>query len=161
MPVAIRIAAAMLFALLLMPLSAFADDIRPVNTGDNGFAIKGMDVVAYFDEKRPVEGESRYSAAHKGVVYRFASAENRDRFTASPERFAPSYGGYCAFGVLMGEKVDVDPRQFRFEDGRLLMFFSAGTHSQWQRKRQTNLAVGDQVWTRIENVPQSRLPLKN
>ena len=27
----------------------------------------------------------------------FATAENRDRFQAEPERYAPQYGGYCAY----------------------------------------------------------------
>lgn len=154
-----------LLAVLVLVLSmvsvAMAEDVRPVNTDEGGCAIKGMDAVAYFDQRGPLQGDSRFVADHHGVTYRFATETSRDRFTAEPELYVPSYGGYCAFGVLMGEKVDVDPSQFRFEDGRLLMFFSAGTHSQWKRNRATNLAAGDQVWTRIENVPQSRLPLKD
>lgn len=150
---------AALILLFSLATAALADDVRPVNTGEGGYAIKGMDAVAYFETGKPVEGDSRYTTEYEGVTYRFASAENRDRFVASPGDFAPSYGGYCAFGVLMGEKVDVDPGQFRFEDGRLLLFFSAGTHSQWKRNRMTNLAAGDKVWSRIENVPQSKLPL--
>jgi len=105
---------AALALLLSLTVTALADDVRPVNTGDDGYAIKGMDAVAYFDKRQPVPGDSRYTADYQGVTYRFATAANRDRFMAEPQVYAPSYCGYCAFGVLMGEKVDVDTTQFRF-----------------------------------------------
>ena len=61
-----------------------------------GTAIEGYDPVAYFTEGRPVEGASAFSHDWMGATWYFASAENRDRFAADPERYAPQYGGYCA-----------------------------------------------------------------
>ncbi|WP_416900320.1 MAG: YHS domain-containing (seleno)protein [Minwuia sp.] len=145
---------------VLVAAGASADDIRPKNLDADGVVMKGYDVVVYRDGGTPMPGRSDITAEHDGAVYRFVSEANRAAFVADPAAYAPSYGGYCAFGVLMGEKVDIDPTHYRFVDGRLLVFFSGGTKSQWVKKPAENLALSDQVWERIRDVPQSRLPLK-
>jgi YHS domain-containing protein len=65
-----------------------------VNTDEFGVAILGYDTVAYHTENRPVKGKSEYSYSWNDAVWHFASAENRDLFAESPERWAPKYGGY-------------------------------------------------------------------
>lgn len=150
---------AVLGLLAAHPALAADGDPKPLNLTEEGVAMKGYDVVAYHLDARPIPGNRSIAVEHGGATYQFASEENRQTFLSDPDRFAPAYGGYCAFGVLMGEKVDSDPAQFRFVDGRLLVFFSGGTHSQWAKNPSANLSIGDQVWTRIRDVPQSRLPL--
>lgn len=152
---------AVLGTLFAHPVFAADGDPKPLNLTEDGVAMKGYDVVAYHIDGKPVQGSRSISAEYGGATYQFASETNRSAFLADPERFAPAYGGYCAFGVLMGEKVDSDPAQFRFVDGRLLVFFSGGTHSQWAKNPSSNLSIGDRVWTRIRDVPQSRLPLSD
>jgi YHS domain-containing protein len=87
--------------LLSLPLTegASADPpIAAVNT-ENDWAIKGYDPVAYFATGKPAPGLAQFTTTHKGVTYRFASAENRARFIAAPEKFVPQYGGYCAYAI--------------------------------------------------------------
>ena len=67
-----------------------------------GVAIRGTDPVAYFTENRPVEGSKKFTAIHYGAEFRFTSAENLAKFTANPEKYAPQYGGYCAWAVSLG-----------------------------------------------------------
>src|SRR4029077_1390107 len=74
--------------------------VAAVNAAD-GFALKGYDAVAYFTTGEPTPGVDEYTHRWKGVTYRFASAENRDRFRADPERYVPQYGGYCAYGMFI------------------------------------------------------------
>jgi YHS domain-containing protein len=90
-----------------------------VNTDATGFVIRGYDPVAYFTEGRPVPGRSDLSVEHEGGKYLFATAANRDAFKANPEKFAPRYGGYCAYGVAVGKKFDIDPSSWRIVDGKL------------------------------------------
>jgi YHS domain-containing protein len=69
----------------------------------------GYDVVAYFTDGNAVVGNDQYTAEYDGAKYRFASADNRDKFQANPDKYAPQFGGYCAFGTAMGRKFDGDP----------------------------------------------------
>jgi hypothetical protein len=41
-----------------------------------------------------VKGKSEFSFKWNDAKWLFASAGNRDLFTADPERYAPQYGGY-------------------------------------------------------------------
>jgi len=63
---------------------------------DGGAAIRGYDPVAYFNEDGPVKGSPENSFSYQGATWQFASAENRNKFAADPEKYAPAYGGYCA-----------------------------------------------------------------
>jgi YHS domain-containing protein len=85
--------------------------ISPVSAGEfydkNGMALKGYDPVAYFQDDKPVAGSAQYTATYQGSRFQFASAANRDRFVAQPERYAPQYGGFCAFGMAKGYKEPV------------------------------------------------------
>ena len=51
---------------------------------------------------RGYESDAAYTATHDGAIYRFASAANRDLFKANPAKYAPVYGGYCAYGTTLG-----------------------------------------------------------
>ena len=66
----------------------------PVNTNWQGVAVKGYDPVAYFVVGKPVKGKKEFETSWMGAKWRFSTAEHRDRFTASPEKYAPQYGGY-------------------------------------------------------------------
>ena len=74
----------------------------PVYQSLFGTAIDGTDPVAYFTEGRPVAGDRGITHDWNGATWRFSSAENRDLFAASPEKYAPQYGGYCAWAVSQG-----------------------------------------------------------
>ena len=67
-----------------------------------GEAINGYDPVAYFTEMKPVRGDAAFTFAYKGAPFLFASAQNRDLFAADPEKYAPQYGGWCAYAMSQG-----------------------------------------------------------
>ena len=95
----------------------------PLNVDESGLAVQGYDPVSYFDGA-PVAGDAAVTAEHGGATYRFASEENKAKFEASPEAFAPAFGGYCATGVHHGRLVPVDPEDYLVDKaGRLLLFF--------------------------------------
>lgn len=96
-----------------------------------GLAVHGFDVVAYFTEGKPVQGDAEFAAVHKDATYRFASKENLDAFQANPGKYAPAYGGYCAYGVSVGAKFDGDPRYWKVVDGRLYLNLDEGIQQAW------------------------------
>jgi len=114
-----------------------------------GTAINGYDPVAYFDEGRPVEGSSAFTHDWNGATWRFSSAENRDRFAATPEAFAPQYGGYCAWAVSQGYTASTDPEAWKIVDGKLYLNYSKSVQAQWEGDIPGNIAKGDTNWPRV------------
>ena len=96
-------------------------------------AIHGYDTVAYFTEGKAVKGSGEFEQVWQEVRWQFASATNRDRFTANPERFAPQYGGYCALGLSAGEYSDVDPEAWTIVDGKLYLTHSLEYRETWRK----------------------------
>ncbi len=138
------------------PRASF-DAGEPVVLRDgSGVALGGYDPVSYFTTEGPVPGRADLSARHDGATYRFASAANRDAFRAEPERYAPAYGGWCAWAIADGDGalVEVDPRSYVVQDGRLLLFydgFLADTRQRWIERDPRELSGwADANWSRLE-----------
>jgi YHS domain-containing protein len=85
----------------------------------NGAAIGGYDAVAFFTESKPVKGTADYSYQWKDATWKFASQQNLDSFAASPEKYAPQYGGYCAYGTADGHKAPTEVDTWTVLDGKL------------------------------------------
>ena len=114
---------------------------------DDGYAIEGYDPVAYFTEERPVEGQSEFEAEWNGATWRFASAENRERFVEDPEAYAPAYGGFCAWAVAeRGELYSVDPHAWKIVDGTLYLNFNQDIQRRWERDIPGFIRAADAKW---------------
>jgi hypothetical protein len=141
------------FSLLLAAMPAAAVD-EVFDTGDG--ALRGYDVVAYHTEQRPVRGSEQYTVDWNGATWRFASAANRDRFAAEPARFAPQYGGYCAYGTSRGYKVATQPDAFAIVDGKLYLNYNTKVQTIWSEDRAPNIALADANWKDLEHAPYTR-----
>jgi hypothetical protein len=115
----------------------------------NGVALKGYDVVAYHTQQQAVKGTRAHAHQWRGVTWQFASAENRDRFAASPESFAPEFGGFCAYGVSRGYAVDIDPQAFAVVDGKLYLNYSKRVQSTWNQDRAGYIEKARQNWPKV------------
>ncbi|MEM1368266.1 MAG: YHS domain-containing (seleno)protein [Cyanobacteria bacterium P01_H01_bin.15] len=113
---------------------------------ENGLAIHGTDPVAYFTESRPVAGKPEFTHTWSGSTWRFATAENRDRFAANPEQYAPQYGGFCAWAVSQGYTASIDPNAWKIVDGKLYLNFSPGVQRRWERNIPNNIQKADANW---------------
>ena len=109
-------------------------------------ALRGTDPVAYFTDGRPVEGSRRFTHEWQGATWRFASAQNRDSFAADPERYAPQYGGYCAWAVSQGYTASTDPEAWRIVDGKLYLNYSKSVQRRWEKDIPGNIAKADRNW---------------
>lgn len=130
-------------ALVLFAGPALAID--PVFQAD-GAAIRGYDPVAYFTQDGPVKGKPEHAFEHSGATWYFASAENRDTFAADPEKYAPAYGGYCAWAVSQGYTAPVDPDAWSVRDGRLYLNYSKVVRARWALDKDGNIAAADRNW---------------
>ncbi|MEM7099335.1 MAG: YHS domain-containing (seleno)protein [Pseudomonadota bacterium] len=127
------------------------------STDANDVILAGYDAVAYFTEGQPVKGDAQYTAQHDGAVYRFSSAENRDLFRASPEKYAPAYGGYCALGTSFGKKFEVDGKAFEIVEGRLYVNKNLSVYKSWKKDIPGNIVKAEGHWPTIQDVAASEL----
>lgn len=115
----------------------------------NGVAIQGYDAVAYHTRQEAVKGERSFRHVWRGVTWLFASSENRDAFAASPEKFMPEFGGFCAYGVSRGYAVDIDPQAFSIVDGRLYLNYSKGVQRTWNQDRAGHIDKARRNWPKV------------
>jgi YHS domain-containing protein len=122
------------------------------NLGPDKIALQGHDPVGYFTEGKALKGSKELSAQQGGVTYRFASEANRNRFLASPQKYLPAYGGWCAAAMAKGQKVEIDPANFRVADGRLFLFYQSffgNALKDWLKDEPGQRTRADQHWKRI------------
>jgi hypothetical protein len=142
-----RLLAVALYVGVLAPAVAGAETsaVAPVNSAD-GVALKGYDPVAYFTTGAPTPGVDGYTLRWKGVTYRFASAENRARFNADPERYAPQYGGYCAYAMSINRIADIDPARWTIVDGKLYLNNNLLSQALWSVSTRGKIGSADRHW---------------
>lgn len=139
-------------ALIMVGAAIAAVGIAPVafaaklNLNNNGIAIQGYDPVAYFTADAPVEGDAAITAEYEGATYQFSSAENRDLFVANPAKYAPAYGGYCAYAVSQGALAPIDPAAYSVVDDKLYLNFSKGVRERWNKDIPGHIAKADSNW---------------
>lgn len=115
----------------------------------DGVAVGGYDPVAYFTEGRPVAGDPAIVLEKDGVTWRFASAANRDRFEADPARYAPQYGGHCAWAMANGYRAKGDPQNWDIVDGKLYLNFNNSIQGKWQKDPQGFITRAAPEWKKI------------
>ncbi len=121
----------------------------PVYQSFLGTAIDGTDPVSYFTEGRPVQGSSDITYKWNGATWRFASVENRDRFAASPDKYAPQYGGYCAWAVSQGYTASTDPEAWAIVDGKLYLNYSKSVQKRWEQNVPGNISSANSNWPKV------------
>jgi hypothetical protein len=114
-----------------------------------GIALNGYDVVAYFTDGRAVRGAAAFSQVWRGTRWLFASASNRDAFIAAPEKYAPQFGGFCAYGVSRGYAVDIDPNAWSIVDGRLYLNYSKSVQRTWDKDRSGYIKRAETNWPAV------------
>ena len=112
-------------ALVLTAVAAALPLVGVISSADAQevpLAIKGYDPVAYFTDGKPVRGTAEFEFEWDDHRWRFASAEHRDLFKASPVRYAPQFGNYCAMALALNQVVVADPENWLISDGKLYVF---------------------------------------
>jgi YHS domain-containing protein len=145
-------------ATLALSLSAasFAADID-INANGNDLAIQGYDPVAYFTQDKPTIGSNDFTATYKNAIYLFSSEQNRDLFRASPAKYAPQFGGFCAYGVTKGRKFDTDPTAWRVVDGKLYLNLNKDVQKVWLENVPGYITNANQTWPTIKSFTDSAL----
>ncbi len=142
-----------------LPAAALAAGFD-VNVTTTDLALRGYDPVSYFTDGAPTPGEIDITAEHQGAIYRFASAEHKAMFEADPAKYAPQYGGYCAFGLAQGYKFDGDPQVWKIVDDKLYLNLSPKVSTIWQQDVPGNIENADAKWQMVKDADPSDLAPK-
>ena len=128
----------------------FARYSSPVYKNQSNHAIEGYDVVSYFVDNKAVKGDSRLSYKFQGAEWHFSSKKNLKAFIASPRKYTPQYGGYCAYAVAKGQKARVNPKAFEVYKGKLYLNYSTGILKRWKEDKDSNIKEANKNWVRIK-----------
>lgn len=134
-------------ALLLLPRVAFA--ATPPIYAENGIAIDGTDPTGYFTDGAPVAGDPEIALDWNGATWRFASADARAMFEADPGRYAPRFGGYCAWAVAEGYTASTTPEAWKIVDDRLYLNFSRRIQRRWEQDIPGNILRAEANWPAV------------
>ncbi|MGK0439688.1 MAG: YHS domain-containing protein [Paracoccaceae bacterium] len=128
-----------------------------VEVDANAVILSGHDAVAYFSESKAVQGSRKFTATLNGAIYHFSSAKNRDVFKLNPSKYAPQYGGFCAYGASLGKKFDIDGKAFEVVDGKLYVNKNLNVYKTWAEEKVENIAEADSQWATIKDIPKNDL----
>ncbi|MBW4709547.1 hypothetical protein KX928_17295 [Roseobacter sp. YSTF-M11] len=135
--------------------AAFAADEYNVGNGltlnGNPLGMHGVDPISMFDSNAPSQGDAVYTSTHDGVDYYFASVEAQQTFEVDPQKYLPQFGGFCAFGVYVGKKLDGDVRYADIVEGKLYLFVNAAILEKYREDPQAVIAGANAKWPEIMN----------
>ena len=133
--------AAVIFSFFWASASFAAD---PIETGTfNNNAIYGYDTVAYFTEGKAVKGNKKITHEWRGALWHFANEEHKALFVGNPEKYAPQYGGYCAYAMSDGRLVGIDEDAFTIIDGKLYLNYSMSVMKEWRSNMEQFIKEAD------------------
>ncbi|VXD19711.1 YHS domain family [Planktothrix serta PCC 8927] len=118
---------------------------------ENGIALDGQDVVAYFTQNKLMTGMSQFKHSWGGTNWLFSSAANRDLFAQNPEKYAPQYGGYCAQGASEAHLVATQPDAWKIVNGKLYLNYDKTVQAQWITDIPGHIASANKNWPAILN----------
>ncbi|MEX0963862.1 MAG: YHS domain-containing (seleno)protein [Pseudohongiellaceae bacterium] len=136
--------------LILLTVGSSALAVDEINTTFFGnLAIEGYDAVAYCTEQRAVKGSKEFETSWKDANWHFSSAANLDAFRENPERYAPEYGGYCAWAVSQNDTAAIDPTQFTVHNGKLYLNYNKKISARWLADKDALIVDADRYWPQL------------
>lgn len=132
-------------------LTGAANALDPIYTGWlSDDAVGGYDPVAYFTEGKPVKGEKAHSLKYKGATWKFSSQENLELFKASPDKYAPQYGGYCAWAIAAkNEGYEGNPKHWNIVDGKLYLNYDQDIKTKWEKDIPGFIKTANENWPKL------------
>lgn len=113
-------------------------------------ALRGYDPISYHTIGRPVMGNGNHVSLHEGQHYLFINKENKKKFDGNPKKYAPAFGGWCAFGVAVNKKFHADPLVWEIVEGKLYVNLDNKIKGMWLKDVSGNIKKADETWEQIK-----------
>lgn len=141
-----------LLVIILLTLSVTYSSAQTSNYFSlDGVAIRGYDPVAYFKENTPVEGSKQFSYSWEGTEWHFKNQENLNAFKSNPEKYAPQFGGYCAYGVSEDHKSPTEPAAFTIINDKLYLNYNQQVKKLWMKDTKARIEKAESNWVELKN----------
>ena len=134
---------------LFLTSAIFSQEVKYYNT--NGIAINGYDPVAYFIQNKALQGIDSFSTNWSGSKWKFISKTNLDSFKLTPEKYAPQYGGFCAYGCSENHKSPTNPNAFTIVGNKLYMNYSIKVKEYWLKDTTGKINAANTYWPALNN----------
>lgn len=142
--------------ILLFQVNSLFAEQHNLNVDTENIALHGYDPVSYFQDK-PTKGKRALTYKYNNINYIFSSEKNMKIFISKPEKHLPVFGGYCAYGVRLGKKFDIDPTAYAIEEDKLYLLFNRSTKNLWDKDRTRNISIAQRIWKTIKSVSPDTL----
>lgn len=119
---------------------------------EKGIAINGYDAVACFMQNSAVKGSEAFSYQWNNAQWLFSSQSHLDLFKKNPEKYAPQYGGWCAYGVSENHKSPTDPKAFTISGDKLYLNYNTKVMQLWRRDTTKHINLANQNWPALKSV---------
>lgn len=141
----------LLLLILAIAFAAAAYGFRPYRVSISGnVALAGYDPVVIYAQGKALRGRPEYTVVHDGVEWRFVNMTNKMLFEKHPEMFVPAFGGYCAYGVAMGQVDEkAEARAFVVRDGKVYFFHDEKMLTKWKDNPDELIAQAQAHWERM------------
>jgi YHS domain-containing protein len=116
----------------------------------SGKAISGYDAVSYFTKSKPIQGNEKFVYSWNGAKWYFESADNLKAFSSNPDRYAPQYGGYCAYGMANGYKAPTEKDAWTIVNGKLYLNYNKEVQKLWVDKQSEFIGKADKNWPSVK-----------
>jgi len=135
--------------------ASLASQSSTIDKTKDNLALSGYDAVSYFKDRKPVAGKTEFSYEWQNATWRFSSAENRDAFVKEPAKYAPQYGGFCAFGTSQGHLVPGDPQAWKVVDNKLYLNYNKDVQKYWLQDIPGYIQKADEKWPKLASASSS------
>lgn len=143
-----------LLTFALFPLFVQAKEKAIYATKFSNTAIKGYDPVAYFTENKALKGNKKVSFEWHGSKWLFSSEQHKSLFVTDPEKYAPQYGGWCAYAMSDGRTVSIDPQAFSIYKDKLYLNYSKSVLGHWRKEMDLFISQADKNYPNIVELPE-------
>jgi YHS domain-containing protein len=140
-----------IFIAVLFLISALAKGQTSPYYCEQGIAISGYDAVAYFMQNSAVKGNVAFSYQWNNAQWLFSSQSHLDLFKKNPEKYAPQYGGWCAYGVSENHKSPTDPKAFTISGDKLYLNYNTKVMQLWRRDTTKHINLANQHWPALKH----------
>lgn len=138
-------------ALLTLSLFQHVSAEEAIYTGYfNNKAASGYDVVSYFTEQKQVEGDSDYTLEYKGADWYFSTQANLTLFKNNPEKYAPQYGGYCAWAMSRGKAAPGNAPFWTIHNDKLYLNYDQRVLDTWRADKDSFIQQADAKWAKLD-----------
>ena len=100
-----------------------------------------------------MKGQDSLSFKWKEATWLFSSRENLENFKAMPEKYAPQYGGYCAYGTSEGHKAPTETDTWTILNDKLYFNYNKKVQEIWKKDTGARIKKADLQWPAIKDQP--------